>query len=416
MSIWKIIWRSLVQHRGSTLLAMASIASGIALLLAVGSLREQAHRHFVQSGTGVDAVLGPKGSPLQIALNACYHLEEMPGRIPWTYYQAVRANPLVADGFAFVSGHTWAGWRVNAVETRFFSDFQWAPGERFSCAPERGGQGRMCAGRSEAVVGADVARALGVHLGQAFNPTCGVSAGDPVHANDRIEIVGILAPTGTPHDRAVYIPLETFYTLDGHGAAVNVMANDLKHREISGAYLQLSRIRGGAYNPGVQEMQYEINQSAVAQLVLPAEVMPRLMGIIGWVDQVLWAVSALVTVLAAAFLAFVLVATLRERRRDLALLRALGAGRRTVFGLVMAQAVTVCLGGAALGWLAGHGLTAIGCHHIEAQTGLHFSAWYAATVDFALLPAAVVMGLVAGLVPAVQAYRLPLIDTLKHTT
>lgn len=416
MTFWRIVWRSLAQHRGSTLLAMASIASGIALLLAVGSLREQAHRHFVQSGTGVDAVLGPKGSPLQIALNACYHLEEMPGRIPWTYYQAVKANPVVADGFAFVSGHSWAGWRVNAVETRFLTDFQWAPDQHFSCAPERGGQGRMCTGREEAVLGADVARALGVHLGGTFNPTCGISAGDPVHANDRIAIVGILAPTGTPHDRAIYIPLETFYALDGHGAAVSAMAKDLEHREISGAYLQLARIRGGAYHPGVQELQYEINQSTIAQLVLPAEVMPRLMGIIGWVDQVLWAVSALVTVLAAIFLAFVLVATLRERRRDLALLRALGAGRRTVFGLVIAQAITVSLGGAMLGWLAGHALTAIGCHHIQAETGLHFSAWYLAGIDLALIPAALGMGLLAGFIPAMQAYRIPLVETLKHTT
>jgi putative ABC transport system permease protein len=392
---------------------VVSIGLGVALLLAVTSLREQAHQQFTQVGLGVDAVLGPKGSPLQITLNALYHLEEMPGRLPWTYYQAVKANPLVADGFAFITGHSYAGYRVNAIETRFLSDFEYLPGHHFSVAPADGGSGRLFAGKNEAVAGAEVARALGLRLGQIFNPTCGVTAGDPVHVNDNIAFVGILAPTGTPHDRAIYIPLETFYTLEGHGESVAAMVTDLNHREISGAYLKLQRIRGGAFNPEVQSMQYDINQSTKAQLVMPAEVMPRLFVIIGWVDQVLWAVGMMVALLAAAFLAFALVATLRERRRDLALLRALGAERRTIFGLVLSQALVISVAGAAVGWIAGHLLTGIGCHFVKSETGMSFTAWYWSSADLGLLPATLVVGVLAGLWPAIQAYRLGLLSTLK---
>ena len=413
MSLLRIVLTSLRQHLFSSGLAAMSIALGVALLLAVTSLREQAHRQFTQVGLGVDAVLGPKGSPLQIALNALYHLEEMPGRIAWTYYQAVKANPMVADGFAFITGHSYAGYRVNAVESRFLTDFEYLPGHRFSVAAADGGSGRLFSGKDEAVAGAEVARALGLQLGQTFNPTCGVTAGDPVHVNDHIAFVGILAPTGTPHDRAIYIPLESFYTLEGHGASVAAMVKDLDHREISGAYLKLQRIRGDAYNPGVTELQYDINQSTKAQLVMPAEVMPRLFLIIGWVDQVLWAVGMMVALLAAAFLAFALVATLRERRRDLALLRALGARRRTIFGLVLAQALAISLAGAVIGWLLGHLLTGIGCHFVKAETGMSFTTWYWSSADFGLLPAALVLGTLAGLWPAIQAYRLGLLATLK---
>ena len=92
MSFWHIVLKSLRQHGLSTGLAVVSIALGVALLVSVASLREQTHRNFTQEGLGVDAVLGPKGSPLQIVLNALYNMEEMPGKIPWTYYQTGRKS------------------------------------------------------------------------------------------------------------------------------------------------------------------------------------------------------------------------------------------------------------------------------------------------------------------------------------
>ncbi|UCG99761.1 MAG: hypothetical protein JSU78_04795, partial [Deltaproteobacteria bacterium] len=85
MSFWRIVLKSLTHHRFSNGLAAISIAMGIALLVAVYSFKEQSHNTFTQVGLGVDAILGPKGSPLQIVLNAVYHLEDMPGKIKWTY-------------------------------------------------------------------------------------------------------------------------------------------------------------------------------------------------------------------------------------------------------------------------------------------------------------------------------------------
>ena len=412
MSFWRIVLKSLWRHRLSTGLAVVSIALGAALLVSVVSLREQTHRNFTQEGLGVDAVLGPKGSPLQIALNALYHLEEMPGKLTWTYYQKVLASEVVESGIPFATGHSYAGFRVNAIDERFFSEFEYLPGRHFSFQAEDGGQGRLFAARDEAVAGAAVAKALHIGLGASFNPTCGVNAGDPVHHNDLIRFVGILAPTGTPHDRAIYIPLKTFYTLEGHGKEVQDMALDEAHREISGAYLKIRRIRGGALHPGIQDLKYNIGQSSQAQLVVPNEVLPRLFGILGWVDSVLLGIAILVTALALLFLFVALVSALRERRRDLALLRCLGATRRTVFGLVLCQSAFIAVLGALLGLALGHGIVAIGGELIRVETGLRFSALYLSQADLYLLPALVVLGVVAGLVPAVQAYRLGVLGNL----
>ena len=413
MTFLQIVRRSLLRHWLSTALAIVSIALGVALLDAVVSLREQTHRNFTQEGLGVDAVLGPKGSPLQIVLNALYHLEEMPGKIKWTYYQKVLQSDIVTAGIPFVTGHSYAGYRVNAVDDRFFTAFEYLPGQHFSFRPDDGGQGRCFSGNREAVAGYEVARQLGITLGKTFNPTCGVNPGDPIHANDTITFVGIMAPTGTPHDRAIYIPLRAFYTLDGHGAAVQEMAQNEEQREISGAYLQLKRIRGGVLHPGIQDLKYNINQSSQAQLVIPNEVLPRLFSIIGWVDRVIMGIALLVTLLALLFLFIALVTALRERRRDLALLRCLGATRRTVMGMVWYESLFMAFAGAVLGVALGHLIVGIGGEFIRVETGLRFSAYFVSTADIYILPAVLSLGLLAGIVPAVQAYRLGILSNLN---
>lgn len=413
MSFIHILLHNIRRHRFSTILALISITLGVGLLTAVVSFREQSHHHFMTEGVGVDAILGPKGSPLQIAMNALYHLEEMPGKVKWSYYEKVSKDPLVVDAIPFVTGHSYAGFRVNAIDDRFFTSFEYQPGKRFSFNSNIGGQGRMFKARNEAVAGWAVAKALGLHLGDTFNPVCGVHSGDPVHMHDKITFVGILAPTGTPHDRAIYIPLKTFYTLEGHGASVAAMATDPSQREISGAYLKLRHIRGGAMHPGVQNLKYEIDQSTQAQLVVPSEVVPRILDIIGWVDKVLFIVGILVTMLAIMFLFVVLITALREQRRELAMMRMLGANRRTVFGLIMSEAVFLSVVGTILGIAFGHLLVSFGSHYVAIETGMQFSTDFISSADIWILPCITLMGAIAGLIPAVQAYRMSILKNLN---
>lgn len=416
MSFLAMVRRSLAQHRLASWLAVVSIGAGVALLVAVVSLREQTHRSFTQEGLGVDAVLGPKGSPLQITLCSLYHMEDMPGKVKWAYYQAVLDDERVSGGIPFVTGHSYAGFRVNAIDRRFFTDFTYLPEKRFSFDSVDGGRGRAFERKREAVAGYEVAETLGLRLGQTFNPVCGVNEGDPVHANDPIAFVGVMAPTGTPHDRAIYIPLEDFYALGGHGDDVARMESELEHREISGAYLSLRRVRGGAMHPGVQGLKYEINQSTRAQLVIPAEELPRLFSIVGWVDRVVLAIAWLVTALAGLFLFVSLVSALKERRRDLALLRCLGASRTRVCGLVLAESCVMAVAGATLGVLAGHGLVALGARLIRSEIGLRFSAAHLSAADGWTLPLALLLGLLAGCLPARQAYRLGVLENLTLTS
>jgi len=406
MSLWTIVLKSLRQHWLSSILAAVSIALGVSLLVGVLSLREQTYRNFTRVGLGLDAILGPKGSPLQVVLNGLYHLEDMPGKVKWSYYEAVAGHPLVTQAIPFCVGHSYGGFRVNAVDGRLFSEFEYETGKAFSFEPSDGGSGRPFSAPKEAVAGWEVAKALGIRLGDEFNPVCGINEDDPVHTTEFIAFVGIMAPTGTPYDRAIYIPLLTFYGLEGHPEETVRMAEADQYREISGAYLKIKRIRGGIIHPGIQDLKFEINQGKEAQFVVPNEVLPRLFNIIGWVDRVLVAIAALVTVMAAAFLFVALYGALRQRRRDIALLRSLGAHRRTVFGLILAEALIITLVASCIGLAIGHILVAAGAHFIRIETGIRLTGLYISSAEYWILPLGLTLGALTGLIPALQAYSV----------
>ncbi|MGB7581926.1 MAG: FtsX-like permease family protein [Sedimentisphaerales bacterium] len=409
MRLHSIVLKSLRQHWLSSSLALISIAVGSSLLIAVTSLREQSHKAFTESGIGVDAILGPKGSSLQIVLNAIYNLETMPGKVKWSYYKKVLQAPIVVKGIPFCTGHSYGGFRVNAIDPAFLTEFEYVPGKTFSFNKREGGAGRRLENLDEAVAGSVAAKELHIVLGSTFNPVCGVQSGDPVHVNDHIKFVGILAPTGTPYDRAIYIPLERFYTLEGHNAK---MAIDEDYREISGAYLKIKSGRGGTMNPAIQALKYDIDQSQDAQLVIPNEVMPRLFNIIGWVDNVLFAVALMVTVLATLFLFVALISALKDRRRDIALMRTLGATRLIIVGLVLSEALIISLAGVLSGLLLGHCIVEVGCYYVHAETGLLLSPWYISSADIWILPGAAVISLLAGIIPAIAAYRQTVVQNL----
>jgi len=147
--------------------------------------------------------------------------------------------------------------------------------------------------------------------------------------------------------------------------------------------------------------------------VVPDEVLPKLFEIIGWVDGAFLAIAVLVTVLGTMCLLVALVSALRERKRDIALMRSIGATKQTVFGLVLCESLVISLFGGLLGLVLGHGIVWVGSQYITSETGLLFSWLHVSLADATLLPALVVVGIVAGLLPAMQAYRIGILKNLR---
>ena len=169
MSFLGIVFRSLRQHLLSTVLSIFSVLMGTVLIVTVYNLRVQTEKEFKQTGIGVDAVIAPKGSPLQIVLSSIYNLEDMPGTIKWSYLKELENSGAVEMVIPFIKGHSYGGFHVNAIDEKFFTDFEYRPGRKFSFSKQEGGAGRVFKGAFEAVAGSEAARVIGLKVGDKFN-------------------------------------------------------------------------------------------------------------------------------------------------------------------------------------------------------------------------------------------------------
>ncbi|MFM8219875.1 MAG: ABC transporter permease, partial [Planctomycetaceae bacterium] len=210
MNLFTIAWKSIRQRALPSTLTTLSVALGVALMVMVLVINGTVSRMFSQSATGYHLVVGAKGSPLQLVLNTIFFMDRPIENLPYKYYETLKKNSAVLHAIPFNLGDTTADGRFRIVGTipEYF-EVEYIPGRQFEFR-----QGRPLQGGFEAVVGARVARAYGWTLGSRFPIAHGGNL-DDVHA-EQFEVTGILAPTGTPNDRAVFIHLDGFYSIAGH--------------------------------------------------------------------------------------------------------------------------------------------------------------------------------------------------------
>jgi putative ABC transport system permease protein len=387
-----MVRRSLRQHAVSSVITALSVALAGALMLTVWMTRDQARRAFAGTTTGFDAVLGARGAKLQLVLNAVFHLEASPGNLKWEDFQEIRDHPAVELAVPLALGDNYHGYRIAGTALDFFQRAEPAPGQKF--ALETGGRW-FDPLRREAVVGSFAARRLGLRVGDRFHPYHGLAFDHEHQHEEDYLVVGVMKPSNTPADRVIWIPLAGVQNMSGHDPA---SATDLS--------AVLVKLKGGSPLAGFQLDQYYNRQGTRLTWAWPiGRVVAELFDKLAWLDRVLAAVAGLVAVAAAAAIMASLYNAMHARRREMAILRALGAHRRTVFMATWMEAV--CIAG--FGVLAAFPLYAL-CMAgvaavIKASTGvvLQIWAWHPVMVWAPL--ALVMLGGVAGLWPAWRAYR-----------
>jgi putative ABC transport system permease protein len=250
----------------------------------------------------------------------------------------------------------------------------------------------------EIVIGALVARELGLGLGSTIVPAHGVGA--TLHHHDEAEcrVVGILEPLGTPIDRAIYMPLGAFYRMQEH-AAIGSDSKRADDVEISAIVLNT--------RPPMGHLQvaraFQRRSDAIASL--PADEIRRLFTVVGNIALALRAISFLVLIVGAIGVFIALYTTMNERRRDVAIMRSLGARRLQIFGIVLLEALLITAVGAVLGVLGAH-LIAFGlADWLLARTGVPMTGATFALAEVWLILGVSILGAGAGLLPAVQASR-----------
>jgi putative ABC transport system permease protein len=389
MSLWKIVLKNIAQRRLSSTLTAASIALGVAIVTAVLALRAQSRDEFSQSAFGYELVVGPKGSALQLVLNTVYHMDNAQGTIPWARYQDLAAHKGVAHAIPMAVGDSYRGSRIIGTTAAFFTGIEIQPGRRFEI------EGRSFDGIFEAVAGART----GLKTGDTFQPSHGVLEGGEAHA-EQWTVVGILKPTATPNDRAVFINLEGFQAIRDHRQTSEISAVIVKTRS-AGALLQI---------------RHDLNQLPDCMAVVPAQVMGEFFEKFDWVPLLFLALSLLVVVMAAVSIFLAITNSMAERRRPIAILRALGARRTTVLSIILFEATALCFFGGVAGILLGHALTAAAGALLSESSGVAFSPFSFHPREFAVLGGVLLLGALAGILPALQAYRTDIADGLHPSS
>jgi putative ABC transport system permease protein len=418
-----VAWASALNRRGTLALVVAGIALATALLLGLERLRTDIRAGFSQSVSGTDLVVGARTSPIQLMLYAVFRVGGATNNVSMDSLRAVESHRAVAWLVPLSLGDSHRGRPVLGTTTAYFERFRW--GDR---QPLAFTQGRPFAGTLdglyEAVIGAEVAATLGYAPGTRITLTHGGAEALGVeHADKPFTVVGVLARTGTPVDRTVHVSLEALEAihLDWAGGApipgLSIPADaarkfDLSPKQATAALVGL-KSRAAVFN--VQRFVAEHEGEALLA-VLPAVALDELWQVIGPAEQGLLAISGLVAVVSLASLVAVVLAGLNERRRELAVLRAVGAGPRHVLLLLAAEGALVTLAGVLLGAaLAAAAVLGAG-PLLQAEFGITLSRSAPTAAQWALAGAVVVAGMLASLVPGWRAYRLSLADGLSPRT
>jgi putative ABC transport system permease protein len=411
MSRLRLAALSLWGRRLTVGLTVFAIALSVALFLGVEKLRTGAKESFADTISGTDLIVGARTGGVQLLLYSVFRIGNATNNITWESYQDLVAQPDVAWAVPISLGDSHRQFRVMGTTTGFFEHYRFRGGQTLGF--EAGGQ---MADLFDAVIGADVAEALGYEPGDPIVVSHGL-ASFVEHSDTPFRVAGILAKTGTPVDRTVIVSLEAIEAIhvDWQGGAqrpgpptpeAEIRAMDLTPAAVTAVMV-------GVHSPvQIFRLQRWVNDYPEEPLlaILPGVALQELWGIVGVAETALRAVSAMVVATALLGMAAMILAGLDERRREMAILRAMGAGPRTILGLLMGEAALMALAGAVLGVILLYLGLLVFRPWLDAAYGLYLPVDPPGGREALMLAAVVAAAAIVSVLPALRAYRMSVAD------
>jgi putative ABC transport system permease protein len=422
----------------STLTAL-SMALGVAVTIAVILIHSVAVRQFSQDAQGYHVIVGGKGGALQLVLSTVYHIDKPLYPIPYTYYQKFLPGGEYADvtevAIPMCLGDSYEApdgtrFRVIGTTPELFDKLSYgayADGKPMKYEFQSGGRNFKTEDFYEAVVGSVVASRSGLKLGDEINPTHGLGAEG--HKHEGFKVVGILEPTGTANDRAVFINIEGFYLLEGHageatedhadehaGEHADEHEHDHAHTPLPIEQRKVTSILVLCNSPfGPRALDDAINKhnDPVVQVVPPRSVIENLFkGIVDPVRIILLVMTVLIVIVAGVSILVSIYNSMSERSHDIAVMRALGASRGAVMTIILVESILIALLGGVLGVLLGHGIIGLASPYVVERTGVSLGLFAFDWQELVLIPGLVVLASLVGLLPALAAYRTDVAKSL----
>jgi putative ABC transport system permease protein len=435
MSLIKIAYRS-IQHRSlASALTALSMSLGVALIVTVIVIHGVISDSFNRSAQGYDLIIGPKqGSALEIVLSTVFYLRTPTGTVPSAWLPELRTGKyshLVEHAIPVAIGHHYRNCPIVGTNPGFFEYLRYRGDHKYETAE---GQWFDVDDTFTAVLGSRAKQRSNLRIGDEFIP---VAEGEGDEQHKPFKIVGCLKPTGTPNDNAIFVNINGFYNMheehehDEHEHGEEHEADsEHEHDNNYSAILVLTKQRQSgmpmdendisdpeaviraANNMRMQtdleamSLQAEVDKSLDAQAVSPIrEVALLFENMIGNIQMLLVIMAALIVCVAGIGMMVSIYNSMNERRQEIAVMRALGARRLTVMGIILLESILLSLGGGVLGVFFGHLLVGALSPSIMEYTGIAVSIWQFKWAELILIPALVMLASVVGYIPALVAYK-----------
>ena len=430
-----IIRRSMFGRMFSTVTTVLTVAVAVALMLTLLSLRDSGRQAFERGTGNMDFLISRDPSALVSVLNGVYYANPPQQVIPWTKYQQIANNPRyfffnadgdvsndaeVPPGYAIpiAVGDTYRSLPVVGTTSEYFRLFHPTVDGPFELA-----EGELFDDDFEVVVGARAAEITGLSIGDRIALTHGSGENAHLHTEYPFEVVGILEPTASPHDRALFITLESSWIIHAHDRRIALggaeddlaTAEDVsdEDRLITGIYAKVATRPGRGVSAAMQSVQNQLRADTSINVAQPATEVSRLFSIVSNIDQVFLGMAAVVMLSSGIAIMLAMYNSAEQRRRQIAILRVLGCSRPRIFGLVMTESAIIGLIGAAVGIVVSTVATDVVAGIMRERLGVIVTPSVGAQWILSIIMATVFLACFAGLVPSIMAYKTPAARNLR---
>lgn len=452
MNVFQIAWKSIRQRLLASSLTSLSVALGVMLMVVVLVIYQVIGSALEARSVAYDLVVGKQGGSIDLVMSSVYRVGTPPAPVPYRFYLALKHCPDVffdnippAEATVPIAmGDTTeiGGFPIIGTTSDYFLQ-GYGHQQEFRFVENS----RSFSESFDAIIGSEVAATNGWTVGDPennipatqFKMIHGSADGsfEPHVHEEKFTVVAVLRPTGTANDRTVFVQLGGFYSIAGHGvpekeairrekeffgesydrvlaATAHLASPDHEESRESGSKIAVEQKAVTAiflkYPPKQQSnamlLQGTMKKGHIAQAVSPIKVTRQLMDfVIGNVTKVLVVMTVLVIIVSGVSIFVSIYNSMSDRKREIAVMRALGAQRRTVFSIIIAESIVLCVLGGILGILLGHGLILLGAPQVAAATGLMIDPLTYHPAEIILLPAMVLLASLVGLLPALTAYK-----------
>ena len=412
MILFKLAYKSLLNRRASVLLTLLTIAISVMLLLSIERVRVDAKSSFSNTISGTDLIVGARTGDIQLLLSSVFRIGHTNNGVSWQSYQYITKQRGVKWSIPISLGDSHKGQAVLGTTLDYFKHYRFAKKQPLAFE-----QGQAFSSINEVVIGSEVASKLAYKIGDEIVISHGMGNTSFHHHDDNpFKVVGILKPTGTPVDKTLHVPLAAIELIHGGGHHDHDDHHDHSSHALIGHPKQITAFLMGFDSPlYTLQIRRNINQYKQEPLlaIMPTVTLKELWEMLAIIEKILLLFSFVVVIISLLGMLTTLLANLNQRRRELAILRSVGARPWQLFSLISMESLLTTFLGCLIGCILFYALMGTTAGYLQSQAGVSINISMLSDYELTLIGVIMAAGFIIGLIPATRAYFYSLSDGMS---